>query len=260
MREDPPWALRPGWRVAPGVRAVMSMRPGGHSPAPWASFNLGSAVGDDPVRVAAHRQALGRLLGATPVWLRQVHGAQVVRLEHSAQAGLDITADAAWSDQPGMACVVQAADCLPVLLCTPQGHVVGAAHAGWRGLAAGVLEALLQPMCEAAACAPAEVSAWLGPCIGPQCFEVGADVLLAFGSEPVRRTLDPAFRYQPRPDGDARWMADLVMLARRRLARAGVRRISGGRWCTVNDETRFFSYRRESRGGRMAAGIAAAPR
>lgn len=245
--------MRPQWRVVPAVRALMSTRQGGSSPAPWQGFNLGVGVGDDAQRVACHRQDFAAALGAAPVWLRQVHGTYAVHLHHADQLLQDITADAAWTDRPGLACTAQAADCMPVLLAAPQGRVVGAAHAGWRGLAAGVLEAVLEPICEAASCRASEVAVWLGPCIGPRCFEVGADVLAAFGVDPM--TGDEAFRFHPRPDGQARWLADLPLLVRRRLRAAGVRRISGGRWCTVEQRSRFFSFRRDGVTGRMAAAI-----
>lgn len=245
--------MRPGWRAGPRVRAAMSLRSGGTSPAPWDGFNLGVGVGDDPRRVAAHRAEFGAWLGARPAWLRQEHGTTVVHLRTPADALADWTADASWTDRPGLACTVQAADCMPVLLAAPGGRAVGAAHAGWRGLAAGVIEAVAAPVCAAAGCAPADLHVWLGPCIGPRAFEVGADVLQAFGASPGRP--DEAFVPSPRPNGDLRWRADLVMLARRRLRQMGVRRVSGGRWCTVESPSRFFSFRRDRGSGRMAAAV-----
>ena len=142
------------------------------------------------------------------------------------------------------------ADCLPVLFAAPGARGVGAAHAGWRGLAAGVLEATVQALCDAAGCAPQELSAWLGPCIGPRQFEVGADVLDAFGP-----AADRHFQLRPRADGAPRWLADLPALARDRLQAAGVARISGGAWCTVEEPSRFFSFRRDRVTGRMAAAV-----
>jgi hypothetical protein len=165
-------------------------------------------------------------------------------------------ADAAWTTEPGLACVVGAADCLPVLLAARDGSVVAAAHAGWRGLAAGVLEATLAALHEGAGVRADQVLAWLGPCIGPEHFEVGADVLEAFGAHPQRvdGAAVAAFRFTPRPDGAPRWHADLARLAAARLTRAGVE-FSGCGLCTYADRSRFFSFRRDGRTGRMAAAI-----
>jgi YfiH family protein len=158
-------------------------------------------------------------------------------------------ADAAWTDEPGVACVVQVADCLPVLLAHPAGRGVAAAHAGWRGLAAGVLDATVQALCEGTGAEPVDLLAWLGPCIGPQAFEVGADVRDAFAADAAM------LRYTPRADGDPRWHADLAGLARSRLQRLGLQRVHGGRWCTVSEPSRFFSYRRDGVTGRLAAAV-----
>jgi len=248
--------LAPTWRVA-GVGALMTTRAGGVSRGSYASMNVGTAVGDAPADVAANRERLAEALRAQPVFLRQVHGARVVRLDSGdAAPGAPLhEADAAITTERGIACIVQAADCLPVLLAAPDGRAVGAAHAGWRGLAAGVVEATVAALGSAAGCAPAELSAWLGACIGPDAFEVGADVLAAFGVDPDDRdaAAPSARRFRAR---DARkWLADLPGLARDRLAAAGVARIDGGDWCTVADAERFFSYRRDGATGRMAAAI-----
>jgi hypothetical protein len=246
--------LWPQWDVAARVGAVMSTRAGGVSAAPWDSLNLGTAVGDEAAAVAENRRRFAALLGAHPLWLRQVHGCGVVRASAELAAAEPPQADAAWTDEPGVACIVQVADCLPVLLAAPGGRAVAAAHAGWRGLAGGVVEAALGALCGAARCEPPQVSAWLGPCIGPRRFEVGADVLRAFGQAPD--TADPrCFRGAAPSGGSPRWLADLPQLARERLARAGVRRISGGSWCTVEQRSRFFSYRRDGVTGRLAAAI-----
>jgi polyphenol oxidase len=149
---------------------------------------------------------------------------------------------------------VLVADCLPVLLAAPQARGVGAAHAGWRGLAGGVLEATVQALCDATRCEPGELQAWLGPCIGPRQFEVGADVLAAFGTASAARFVPRA-----RADGSMRWLADLPGLARDRLHGAGVRQVSGGAWCTVEDGSRFFSFRRDGVTGRMAAAVCIRP-
>lgn len=249
-----PQALRPRF-AAGGVGALMSTRAGGVSTGPYESLNLGTAVGDDPRAVEENRARFAVALdGAMPVFLRQVHGTRVVRLRAAdARSAVPEEADASVCTEPGLACVVQVADCLPVLLAAPAGRGVAAAHAGWRGLSAGVLEATLAALCRAAGCEPREVEAWLGPCIGPRRFEVGADVLQGFGADPAR----PPARFVPHAPG--KWLADLPGLARDRLAAQGLSTIGGGAWCTVEDESRFFSHRRDvargTRGGRLAAAI-----
>jgi YfiH family protein len=188
------------------------------------------------------------MLGAPAIYLSQVHGTRVLRLPASTAAGLQ--ADAAITTEPDLACTVMVADCLPVLFAAPDARGVGAAHAGWRGLAGGVLEATVSALCEAVACAPQDLVAWLGPCIGPRQFEVGADVLEAFGTGSSARFVPRA-----RADGSRRWLADLPSLARDRIAAAGLKRVSGGTWCTVEDPSRFFSFRRDRVTGRMAAAV-----
>ncbi|WP_232540374.1 peptidoglycan editing factor PgeF [Azohydromonas aeria] len=249
----------PDWPAPPGVGALMSTRAGGVSAAPWDSLNLGTAVGDDPAAVAGNRARFAAATGgAMPLWLRQVHGSRVLRLrvDDVSPAPADPPeADAAVTAERGVACVVQVADCLPVLFAALNGRAVGAAHAGWRGLAGGVLESTLAEVCALADCAPDAVLAWLGPCIGPRSFEVGADVLRGFGADPDAAGTDPAFVPAPRPDGSARWLADLPALAHRRLNLAGLRQIRGGQWCTVQDRSRFFSFRRDGVTGRQAAAV-----
>ncbi|MBX3637606.1 MAG: peptidoglycan editing factor PgeF [Rubrivivax sp.] len=244
--------LRPGWAAPVAVGAAMSLREGGLSAAPWCSLNLGRAVGDEPAAVAGNRQRFTAAIGATPVWLRQVHGANVLHLSDAGER--DEPADAAWTAARGVACTVLVADCLPVLMCSSDGRVVAAAHAGWRGLAAGVLEATLAALNEGAGVTPGEVLAWLGPCIGAQAFEVGADVLQAFGRATAPQDHD-AFVFSPRPEGSPRWRADLVRLARQRLAAAGVQRVAADGRCTVEDVSAFFSYRRDGVTGRHAAAV-----
>ena len=244
--------LHPDWGAPSGVGAAMSTRQGGVSASPFDSLNLrppglrGDAV-DDPAAVLENQRRFAQALGANPVFLDQVHGNTVVRLQ---QARTDLPrADASVCTEPGLACTVLVADCLPVLFTHHDGRAVGAAHAGWRGLAAGVLENTVAALCEASAAAPADLLAWLGPCIGPRQFEVGADVLAAFAADAA------CFVPRARADGSPRWLADLPQLARLRLQRAGVQRISGGNWCTVEAPSRFFSFRREGRTGRLAAAV-----
>ena len=236
------WA--PEWAVPAGVGAWMSTRYGGVSLPPWDSLNLGTAVGDDAAAVVENRRRFTARTEAVPIWLRQVHGTQVVRATRALADAEAPQADASWTDEPGVACTVQAADCLPVLLAAHDGRAVAAAHAGWRGLAGGVLEAAVRALCAGAGIAPRQIHAWLGPCIGPRQFEVGADVLQAFG--------DDEDCFVPR---GGRWLADLPQLARQRLQRVGVQHIGGGTWCTVEDGSRFFSYRRDGLTGRLAAAV-----
>ena len=246
--------LRPDWNVSPPVGALMTTRAGGSSRAPWDSLNLGTAAGDDPAAVAANRAAFCEALGgAVPVFLRQVHGIRVIHLAelHAAPHAPLEDADASVATVPGLACAVQVADCLPVLFAAPRGRGVGAAHAGWRGLAGGVLEATVQALCEAASCSPGAVQAWLGPSIGPRRFEVGDEVRAAFQA-PGRPAAAAAFTPAGSP---GKWLADLPALARDRLSRAGVAHVSGGGWCTHEDASRFFSFRRDGVTGRMAAAV-----
>ena len=236
-----PGLLCPQWSLPPGVRAVVSTREGGASLPPWASFNLGSHVGDDARAVAANRARLGAAIGAEPVWLEQVHGCAVADADRA--AGVP-EADAAVARMRGRACAVMVADCLPVLFCDDDAAVVAAAHAGWRGLAAGVLERTVERM----GVTPRRVRAWLGPAIGPTAFEVGDEVRAAFvGADPGATA---AFVAGGVP---GKWLADLCALARRRLTLAGVERIDGGSVCTVADPAHFYSYRRDGTTGRFAA-------
>ena len=241
--------LVPDWQ-ARGVGAVMTTRAGGVSAAPFDGFNLRDGLGDAAECVAANRATLAHAVGSVPVFLDQVHGAHVVRLTRAdALPGTPVhRGDASVTTEPGVACAVQVADCLPVLFAAPDGRGVAAAHAGWRGLAGGVLEATLQSLCSSAGCRPTDLQAWLGPCIGPLQFEVGPDVLDAFGS----RAGEAALRHFV-PSATGKWLADLPGLARSRLHAAGVQSVAGGAWCTVGDASRFFSYRRDRVTGRMAA-------
>lgn len=229
----------PEWPAPANVRALQTTRRGGVSSSPWGGFNLGDHVGDDPVQVAANRAALRRHLPDGPGWLKQVHGIAAVDLADCPKA---VEADASYSRVAGQVCVVMTADCLPVLFCDRAGTVVAAAHAGWRGLLDGILEATLDAMSADAG----EILAWLGPAIGPEAFEVGDEVRTAF----VAR--DPAAAVAFRTGQPGKWLADLEVLARQRLVQAGVTAIHGGGMCTVSDAERFFSYRRDGQTGRMA--------
>lgn len=227
----PLWAQ---WPAPPGIRALQTTRAGGVSPAPYDHLNLGGNTGDDPAHVAANRQRLREhlRLPAEPLWLRQVHGVTVQEAAQRVETAP--CADAACTTLAGVVCAVLTADCLPVLFCSDDGQWLAAAHAGWRGLAAGVLEATLAR----APLPPARLMAWLGAAIGPAHFEVGPDVREAF----VQMNAEDATAFAP---GSAdRWQADLYQLARLRLARAGLSRVYGGGLCTYADAERFYSFRR----------------
>ena len=232
----------PGWPAPDNVRSLQTTRNGGVSVAPYASLNLGSHVGDAELTVARNRMLLEPLLPSEPVWLKQVHGTVVV---NAGQAGCLPEADACVSSHPGAVCVVMTADCLPVLLCDDQGSVVGAAHAGWRGLCDGVLEQTVQEM----EVPPTKLMAWFGPAIGAQAFEVGEDVRGEF----VARQPLAAAAFVPGIQG--KWLADIYLLARLRLNALGITRIYGGGLCTYTDSANFFSYRRDGATGRMGTFI-----
>jgi len=241
MSAGPAW-LRPDWPAPRRVRAAFSLRAGGVSRAPYDALNLGAHVGDAPEAVAENRARLRAALAlpAEPVWMEQVHGVRVADLDREARPG---PADAAVTRTAGRVCAVLVADCLPVLLATRRGDAVAVAHAGWRGLAAGVLEATVAAL----AVPGAELLAWLGPAIGPARFEVGSEVRAAF----LDADADAAVAFRPNERG--RWLCDLQRIARQRLAALGVAAVSGGGACTFEDPRRFYSYRRDERTGRMAA-------
>lgn len=232
------WLL-PDWPAPVRVKACVTTSAGGVSLAPFASFNLGDHVEDDPFAVSTNRQRLHDAIGCAPAWLRQVHGVQVAL----ADASQVLEADASYAAGAGVACAVLTADCLPVLFCDRAGTRVAAAHAGWRGLAGGVLEATVQAMA-----LPAEqLLAWLGPAIGPAAFEVGGEVREAF----VSTHPHAASAFVPSRNS-GRFMADIYALARIRLAACGVTAVYGGGFCTFSD-SRFYSYRRAARTGRFAS-------
>lgn len=278
----PDWIL-PDWPAPANVRAVMTTRVGGVSRPPYDSFNPASHVGDDPAAVADNRRLLRESLPAEPLWLNQVHGNRVFELVSPPlekggrgdsrgddrdtslesppsplfQRGEIIPeADACLTRKPGQVCAVLTADCLPVLFCDDSGTVVAAAHAGWRGLASGVLEETVRAM----NVDPGRILVWLGAAIGPNSFEVGAEVREAF----VARHPMAGIAFRPALPGTLdeaprKWLADIYMLARIRLAAIGVERVHGGGDCTLKDSRRFYSYRRDGRTGRMASLIWQAP-
>ena len=231
--------LTPDWPAPASVRACVTTREGGVSEAPFDSLNLGDHVDDRLEAVAENRRRLTDHFSIKPAWLQQVHGIAVAQ----ADPGIVATADASWTATPGIACAAMTADCLPALFCNRAGTRVAAAHAGWRGLAAGVLEATLDTLD-----VPAEdVLVWLGPAIGPKAFEVGPEVREVF----INQLPEAAEAFVP-SDNAGKFMADIYLLARLRLAERGVTAVYGGGFCTVTDP-RFFSYRRASRTGRFAS-------
>lgn len=221
----------PDWPAPPTVHALVTTRLFG---------NLSDSVNDDPEMLATRRDVLRQRLPSDPVWLKQVHEAKCVRIEDSHSG---VQADAAYSDTPGHVCAVLTADCLPVLLCDEGGAVVAAVHAGWRGLAAGVIEASVVAM----GVPGQRLLAWLGPAIGPSAYEVGPEVMAAF------TVADPGAGAAFSPVGIGKWLCNLYVLARRRLAALGVERVYGGDFCTITDRRRFYSYRRDGATGRMAS-------
>jgi YfiH family protein len=264
-----------GERAGP-VHALMSARAGGVSEGPYACCNLGDHVGDVPEAVAHNRSVFAARMQARPLWLTQVHGNRVVRLRHGQQpAGADdvlvhdahqeiiqARADGALTTEPGLACVVMVADCLPVLLAAPNGRGVAALHAGWRGLAGagdmhgrGIVHTGIEALCEATATDPADLAVWLGPCIGPAQFEVGPEVLQGFGVDPASSWRHQRFVPNGVSNGAPRWLADLPGLARDILATLGVHDVRGGQWCTVTQADRYYSFRRDGVTGRQAAAI-----
>ncbi|MEZ0604448.1 peptidoglycan editing factor PgeF [Paraburkholderia sp. IW21] len=261
--------VQPAWNVSPRVRALVTTRNGGVSEPPFGRWqdgadqlgglNLGMKAGDDPAAVPINRARLLKLAGVDEAaWLEQIHGAGIVRAEDvlaQAQAsGTPTRADASVTDRSGAVCVVMVADCMPVLLCDEAGRAVGAAHAGWRGLAAGIVEQTAQRVADLAGVEVALLHAYLGPAIGPNAFEVGADVRDAFmnGVDGAQREAT-ANAFVTHPQNPGKYLADLAALARLRLQRLGVTKIVGGDLCTVTQRERFYSYRRDRETGRMAA-------
>jgi YfiH family protein len=238
----------PDWPAPPNVRTAITTRQGGVSKGSYASLNLGAHVGDEPLAVAANRQRLLDLLPRPPGWLRQVHGTRVATAVNSNGQlfAADDEADAIWTSAFNMPCAVLTADCLPVLFCDRGGTQVAAAHAGWRGLCAGILENTVAAL----TARPDTLLAYLGPAIGPTKFEVGNEVRELF----VARDGAADTAFVPLPTA-GKFLADIYALARQRLAQVGLKQIYGGDLCTVSDARRFFSFRRERQTGRMASVI-----
>jgi YfiH family protein len=235
--------ITPQWPLPEGVMACSSTRIGGVSQPPWGGLNLGAHCGDDAAHVEQNRQIFYTAAGlpAQPEWLEQVHGTHVLNLDSPWE---NKRADAVYTRQKGKVCAVMTADCLPVLLCNNAGTEVAAAHAGWRGLCEGVIEATV-------ACfedEPANLLAWLGPAIGPEAFEVGPEVRAAFMEKA------PEAQQAFRPVGD-KYFANIYQLARQRLAKLGINQVYGGDHCTFSESSTFFSYRRDRTTGRMASFI-----
>lgn len=241
-----PGFIIPDWPAPARVRAVSTTRRGGVSPAPYDTFNLAGHVGDAPQHVQHNRESLRQALQlpAEPTWLEQVHGSHVV---DAADAPDSCQADASFAREPGAVCAVMTADCLPVLMCDRRGRGVAAAHAGWRGLAGGVIEATARQLCARLGCPADELLVWLGPAIGPQAFEVGSDVREAFMGIDARAA--QAFVEH----GPGHWLADIYLLARQALQRQGIASVYGGGRCTYSEERDFFSFRRTPTTGRMAS-------
>jgi YfiH family protein len=233
----------PDWNVPLQVRALVTTREGGVSRGAHASLNLGLRCGDEIDAVLENRRCLQAMLPASPIWLRQVHGCGVLVASPAHTAAGEHQADACITARPRTVCAVLVADCLPVLLADERGEAVGVAHAGWRGLSSGVLEATVT----AFPCRPSRLVAWLGPAIGPRVYEVGDEVRDAF----LAHDASAASAFLPTRPGH--WLADLYALARQRLAGCGVTRVAGGDFCTYSEPQRFYSFRRDRVTGRMAA-------
>ncbi len=241
--------ITPDWPAPNHIKAMFTTRQNGFSSGTYAALNLGMHVNDDPYNVVKNRSLLGEYIPSEPLWLKQIHGVNHVWAKSNSLQNQSVAADAVMSREINTVCAVMVADCLPVFLCDTDGTIVGIIHAGWRGLAAGIVEktvAAMQIKCDS-------LMAWLGPAIGPEYFEVGDEVKSQFVTfdhqaneafTPVRQTKIPS---------EAKWFADIFLLARQRLVQSGVTQIYGGGICTYSDSERFFSYRRDGETGRMAA-------
>lgn len=241
MNDD--YLIRPAWPAPPNIRAFSTTRRGGVSTGPWRSFNLGYSSGDDRDRVRRNREKLAASLPGEPLWMQQVHGNRVFGPE---DADGPQEADASFTSASGQVLAVMTADCLPVLLCDEAGSTIGIAHAGWRGLARGVVEATVTRM----GVPPAALLAWLGPAISGRVYEVGEDVRAAFADSQGRARLAVRDAFAEHRD---RWRLDICAAARAILHSLGVERVYGGDFCTFSDSERFFSHRRDGVTGRMAS-------
>jgi YfiH family protein len=248
--------LAPNWPASPQIGAFCTTRAGGISKAPFDSLNLGRYVNDEAAAVSENRARVRALLPAEPVWLKQVHSNRVWDADFVQTEAL-IEADAAVTTRTNTVLTVMAADCLPVLISSPDGGVIGAAHAGWRGLLGGVLENTVDAMQAKTGLGDAgQYLAWLGPAIGPRAFEVGEEVLAAFHDYGQKQGLPlPAEAFMAIDEKPGKYWANLYELARQRLASKGINYIHGGEFCTVRDQTDFFSHRRDGLSGRFAAFI-----
>jgi len=229
----------PDWPAPSNVHALQTMRTGGVSLAPYNTLNLGAHVGDASLNVAANRQRLASFVPSEPVWLNQVHGTLTIDAEKVDCAPPD--ADASYTRQRNVVCTTMTADCLPLLFCNQAGTEVAAVHAGWKGLLDGVIESALDKMLSV----PSEILVWLGPAIGPQAFEVGSEVRDAF----IKKLPQAEAAFKPHGE---KWLGDIFMLAKQRLAERGVTRVYGGGICTYSNPEQFFSFRRDNITGRMA--------
>lgn len=253
--------IRPDWDAPANVRSLVTTRHGGCSQAPFESFNIAEHVGDKTQNVKKNRKLLTNLLPSEPIWLNQVHSNKVVDASFTVP-GSD--ADGSYTIQANVVSVVMTADCLPVLICNRQGNAVAALHAGWRGLADGILEQGVKKLLQASQCTPRDLLIWLGPAIGPETFEVGEAVRQAFLRQALQHSSDStpelhqALRHSLRQcfipsDNQMKWFADIYQLARVRLALLGIENVSGGNYCTYSEQETFFSYRRDGKTGRMAS-------
>jgi polyphenol oxidase len=250
--------IEPNWIVPQPIKAFCSTRVGGVSKPPFDNFNLGLNAGDDPADVIQNRAFLRSILPSEPIWLKQIHGVTVSTPASRKVIGEGpFEADASVTNIPEEVLAVLTADCMPVLFASKNGEVIGAAHAGWRGLSGGVLENTIKAMCQLSpSLSPQDISAWMGPAIGPTAFEVGEDVLEAFSGQ-SQTILSQAFRpILGQPD---KYLADLYILAQDRLNSLGIKQIGGGGFCTFTDEQHFFSYRRDKATGRFASFIWISP-
>ena len=244
--------IEPSWTVSQSIQAFCTTRQGGLSQSPFNSLNLGLNAGDDSADVLQNRSILRSELPAEPLWLKQTHGVTVnTPASRSASGNGPFEADASVTNIPNEVLAILTADCMPVLFASKSGDVIGAAHAGWRGLSGGILENTIKEMLALSpGLAISDISAWMGPAIGPSAFEVGEDVLQAFALQ-GQDVLSKAFI--PIAGTSGKYLADLYLLARDRLHTLGLKQIDGGEFCTVNDPERFFSYRRDKVTGRFAS-------